>query len=82
MIDSFAATERTIHRGEPCPPLIDASTFRAHRAEWSMFFAAVYSLQEHPGMNRENARPKSISECAKIADEMLLQLDLRLRNGL
>jgi hypothetical protein len=81
-MNSFAATEHVIHRGEPCPLMVSPETFRAHRAEWSMFFAAVYSLQEHPGMNRDNARPKSIAECASIADAMLVQLDIRLKDGI
>lgn len=71
-----------IPRGAPIPPLMSAEEFRARRVEWCMFFASIASLQEHPGMNRENAQPKTIIECAKIADRMLVELTIRERNGL
>ena len=82
VIDSFVAAETFIPRGTPLPAWMTAEQFGHHRLEWTMFFASVYSLQEHPGMNRENARAKSISECAVIADKMLIELSRRVEGGI
>lgn len=80
--DPFAVHEHFIPRGEPLPPVVEPGEFRDLQVHWCMFFASVYSLQEHPGMNRENARPKNIGECAKIADAMLMELKHRLDKGI
>jgi len=40
-------------------------------AVWSMFFASVASINEHPGSGRGDSRKKSLEECAAIADVML-----------
>lgn len=71
-----------IPRGQPLPPVLTTAEFYHSRLEWSMFFSSVCSMQQHPGMNRENASPKSIVECAKMADEMLLEYVTRLKDGL
>lgn len=40
---------------------------------WSMFFAAVASLQYHPGAGRGEHTPLTIPQCAQIADAMTHQ---------
>lgn len=79
---NYRFPDHLIQRGTPLPPLMSPEEFDRHRVEWSMFFASIASLQEHPGMNRENARPKSIAECAKIADQMLEQVLMREKDGI
>lgn len=39
---------------------------------WDMYFSAIIAMQEHPGMNRENAVRKSMPECAEAATQALL----------
>jgi hypothetical protein len=47
------------------------------RIAWDMYFGAVFGMSLHPGTTRDAAKPKSIEECARIADEMLRQRDQR-----
>lgn len=43
-----------------------------------MFFATLVGMQEHPGYTREGMRPKTVRECAEMADMMLEELLCRL----
>lgn len=38
---------------------------------WDMYFCSIVAMQEHPGFNREGAKPKSLAECRRTADLML-----------
>jgi hypothetical protein len=44
---------------------------------WDMYFCGVYSMSLHPGTTRDKAQPKTVRECALIADEMLKERDKR-----
>ena len=44
---------------------------------WDIYFASVNSMSYHPGATRDGAVPKSVKECAAIADEMLKERDMR-----
>jgi hypothetical protein len=82
-MNSFKATETFVPRGTPLPAQMTGEEFSEHyRVLWAMFFSSVYGFQQHPGMNRENARAKTIGECAEIADKMLLEMTYRMRNGI
>lgn len=41
-------------------------------SDWDLYFTTVVGWQMHPGYLREGAKPLSLSECAAVADEMLL----------
>lgn len=47
---------------------------------WDTYFAGVMSISLHPGTTRDKAQPRSVSECARIADEMLEERDKRFKN--
>jgi len=51
--------------------------FDARHTAWDVYFSAVYGMSLHPGTTRDKARPKSIEECAQLADEMLKERDKR-----
>lgn len=37
---------------------------------WDLYFAQLVAWRLHPGYLRDGAKPLSIEECAKLADEM------------
>lgn len=44
---------------------------------WDMFAASILSMSLHPGTTRDAAQPRSLEDCARMADEMLRLRDSR-----
>lgn len=58
---------------------MDEDMLRAYRCiAWDTYFAGLMSISHHP-KNGEPARTPE--QCARIADEMLIERDKRMQDG-
>ena len=47
------------------------------RIAWDMYYTGVVSISLHPGAMRDKAIPRTLKQCAELADEMLHERDVR-----
>ena len=52
--------------------MIDRMTEREGMA-WDAYYCSIVAMSLHPGTSRDNAVKRSLSDCAQMADEMIIE---------